>query len=192
MRKFAGTIGFLLACSLLLAGCGKSTEVVTNVTPTERRAAIYAAALGAFLDDAPKLSAPPSDAYVVSRTIEQAGWGPNLDRAPSQQISTSVQQALTGKMAGTAKLTWVPKQERVLVRSSKRPRPPSCHLVRGGELVVTLDRLPKSGHRLEVSVSAIGHESSHDDCAAGWMRTYLVNGGGEDWQVAGMTNQKVE
>ena len=174
---------------LVLAGCGGSTEgpgAERAETAEERATRIYTAALEGFLDNAPRAVGEPADMYVVDRAYEKAGSNFEVRNPRGEPIPEVVQAALDDTLAETADLTWVADEDDVIrERASEAGMP--CPFLRGGDLVVTLDRLAESGSRDEVSVAAVGYEFDHESCAIYWLRTYVVDATEDGWQVTGET-----
>lgn len=173
---------------LVLAGCGASAggpSADGGETVEQRAAAIYAAALEAFLADAPGAVGQPAAMYVVEQAYDEAGWNPEIRNRQGEAIPSEVQVALGEALAGTADLAWVPSADDV-VKEGISEAGISCPSLRDGDLVVTLDRLPEDGAE-EVSVSAVGHEFDHQSCAVFWLSTFVVAPAVDGWTVTGET-----
>ena len=179
----------LAMVALLLTGCGASAGEAgaeRAERPEQRAAGIYAAALAEFLVNAPRAVGDPADMYVVETAYKEAGWDVKVRHPRGKPITDEVRKALGAALAGTAELTWVAEEDGVLRDGSSDGGIP-CAYLRDGDLIVTLDILTNAGDSDEVSVAAVGHEFSHDDCAVYWLRTYVVDATENGWQVTGET-----
>jgi hypothetical protein len=186
-KTIAGT-GLMLG-SLVLAACGSSTDgpgAGRAETAEQRATAIYAAALEAFLDDAPRAIGDPADMYVVDRAYDKAGSNFEFRNPPGEPIPKKVQAALGQSLVRRADVAWVADEDDV-VREGTSEAGMDCPFVRDGDLVVTLDRLAEDGTRDEVSVAAVGYEVDQQSCAIYWLRTFVVEATEDGWQVTGET-----
>ena len=156
-----------LSAAVVVAGCSSGPDPDETATKG-RDAVVYGAVVRAFLADAPDALESPSTLYVLDRAFERAGVGDLTGQ--SEPIGGDVQQEVSELLAAEAELSWIADESAVLHGRPSHAIGP-CVRVRDGDAVVTLDVLGPQTDRLEVSVSATGHELSARDCAVTWLNT---------------------
>lgn len=177
----------MLLCAAVVSGCaGNAAPAETSEQPRgERDAQAYAAAIAAFVDEGRGLVSPVPHVYVLDDAVAGAGWGTETDPA-ANPIGPLVQQRVARELAGRVEVDWVAEQEQAL-RPPRRPDRPTCLVVRGADMFLTLAPVAEVEDGVEVVLSASGNEFRRHDCVTGWLTGYLLERDGQGWTVADRT-----